>query len=305
MKLSIIGGAGTLGAAVAFRLCQNKQVNELCLIDVNEPLLMNHIMDLQNAYPEKTIYKGSYEDLTGSSIVIITAGVPNRNDVKSRTEFLEGNIMLFNEFGKYIKKYSESAFIITASNPVDVLNYYLYREFGFKKSQLLGYTVNDSRRLEHSIRKVMSISEEKDVFSPVIGEHGNTQVPLFSLTQVNGKPFSIDADKQIAIREEITNWFIDFNRLNINRTTGWATASGIGKIIDGITNEEKIETVGSAILEGEYGINDISIGVPVSISLNGIESIQDWKLSNEELKHFRQSAETIRHLIEPYILKEV
>ncbi|BAQ08868.1 malate/lactate dehydrogenases [Bacillus sp. OxB-1] len=301
MKISIIGGAGTLGSATAFRLGQNEQVQEICLLDINDMLVTNHIMDFQNTYPEKKIYKGNYKDLAESQIIIITAGVPNRNDVTSRNEFLEGNISLFREFGKQIKRYCESAFILTVSNPVDALNYFLYREFKFKKSQLLGYTLNDSRRFEHSIRTIMKIDSAEKVFSPVIGEHGRTQVPLFSQVRINDEKVSINSQVQQAVREMVSNWFTEFNGLNIDRTTGWATAAGIGKIVDGITNNEKMKTIGSAILDGEYGIFEISMGVPVVVDQNGTVSIPEWQLTNEEKLALQWSADTIKQTIHPFV----
>jgi malate/lactate dehydrogenase len=301
MKISIVGGAGTLGAAIAFRLCQNNQVDELCLIDVNESLLMNHLMDLQTAYPAQTIYKGNFQDLTGSQLILITAGVPNRNDIESRNIFLQGNISLFQSFGTHIKKYAPDAFIMTVSNPVDALNYYLYRNFDFRKEQLLGYTVNDSLRFERTIRSVMKISEDAHLFCPVIGEHGSTQVPLFSQTRLNGNPLALKAEDEVAIKEKLNRWFIEFNRLNINRTTGWATAAGIGRIIDGIVTNGEVDTIGSAIVEGEYGIRDISIGVPVTVNKDGIVSIHEWQLAKTELADYQHSAETIKQLIKSFI----
>lgn len=301
MKVSIIGGAGTLGSAVAFRLSQVEKITEVCLIDVNESLLMNHIMDMENAFPTQLITKGSYENLKGSEIIIITAGVPNRNDIESRDVFLEGNINIFKQFGENIKSYAPEALIITASNPVDALNYYLYRTYEFEPSQLLGYTLNDSLRFESSLRSVMNISREDDLFTPVIGEHGSTQVPLFSQVQLNGKRMKIRDVDQKVIKEKNDSWFIKFNQLNIDRTTGWTTAAGIGRIVEGLLMNESIETIGSIILNGEYGIQDISIGSPITVNLTGINSIRDWNLSELELTDFQRSAEKIKQLIQPYI----
>lgn len=301
MKISIVGGAGTLGAAIAFRLCQNDQVDELCLIDVNDSLLMNHLMDLKTAYPAQTVYKGNFQDVNGSQLIIITAGVPNRNDIESRDVFLQGNIPLFQGFGENIKKYAPDAFIITVSNPVDALNYYLYQNFGFRKEQLLGYTVNDSLRFEQAIRSVMEISEDAHLFSPVVGEHGSTQVPLFSQTRLNGNPLALKVEDEVAIKEKLNRWFIEFNRLNINRTTGWATAAGIGRIIDGIVPNGEVDTIGSAIVEGEYGICGVSIGVPITVNKDGIVSILDWQLTKAELVDYQHSAETIKQLIKSFV----
>lgn len=304
MKISIIGGAGTLGAAAAFRLCQNDQVSELCLIDINENLVKNHVMDLQNAYPAKKIQAAAYEEMTGSEMIIITAGVPNRNDIDSRDVFLQGNLALFDEFGKQIKLYAPAAFILTVSNPVDALNYYLYTEFHFAKQQLLGYTLNDSFRLEQAIRSVKQLPEQSRIVSPVIGEHGGTQVPLFSKVRADGQPIKLLEQDIETVKRKVHNWFKEFNQLKINRTTGWTTAAGIGTIVDGLTQSGgAFETVGSAVLTGEYGITGVSLGAPVTIAKKGILSIQEWSLTDEELAAYHFSAETVKRVMEPFLKK--
>src|SRR5699024_10536505 len=224
-KISIIGAAGTLGSSCAMTLLMNRYAEELCLIDVNENALDNHIMDLENAFPDQTIYRGTYEDLRGSSIVIITAGVPNRNDETSRNAYLLDNVKIFETIGSNIARYAPEAVVITASNPVDLLNYYLFNKFNFQRSQLIGYTLNDSYRFAWAINKALNWNDS--LFSPVIGEHGETQVPLFSQVKKRNKKIEFTPDQITQIKEDIQSWFVTFNRLNVPRTTGWTTAGGV------------------------------------------------------------------------------
>src|SRR5699024_9893418 len=252
MKLSIIGGAGTLGSAIAYQMGNINEIVDVCIIDINKNLAENHIMDLGGAYPHKRYYFGNYQDLTNSSIIIIAAGIPNRNDIDSRDAFFKGNVKLLKEFGENIKKYAEDSLIMIASNPVDALNYYLYETFKFKKRQLLGYSLNDSLRFEKAIRKSLELPADTKVTSPVIGEHGDYQVPLFSQIQINQQKKIISEQKKEDINKEIKDWFIDFNNLEIDRTTGWMTAKGIGILVEKIVNGNKFITVGSAIMDGEY-----------------------------------------------------
>jgi len=172
-KISIIGAAGTLGAAIAFQMANKEKVRKICLIDIDKNLLKNHLMDLQNAYPDKNIYIGDYAELRNSTIIIISAGVPNRNNISNRNVFLKGNLSLFKEFGEKIRKYSPDSLIVTVSNPVDLLNYYLYKEFRFSRKQLIGYTMNDSLRFEWALREVLYLYDDK-IVAPVLGEHGET-----------------------------------------------------------------------------------------------------------------------------------
>src|SRR5699024_3069892 len=144
-------------------------------------------------------------------VIVITAGVPNRTDIESRDVFLEGNLKLMKLFGTEIKQYAPDALIITASNPVDSLNYYLYKEFDFRKEQLLGYSLNDSLRFERSLRSVMQVDRNKELFTPVIGEHGSTQVPLFSLITMDGENMRLNEADRSKIKDKNDRWFIEFN----------------------------------------------------------------------------------------------
>ncbi len=302
-KVSIIGGAGTLGAAIAFTLASKPVVEEICLIDVNENLLLNHIMDFQNAYPAKTIYKGSYNDLKGTDIIIITAGIPNRNDINSRNVFLEGNLKLFQTFGREISLHAPNAIIVTASNPVDILNYYLFTEYRFERKKLIGYTLNDSKRFEWGLRSILPISNNDQVYSPVIGEHGSTQVPLFSQVKLNGLPLNISKEDKELVKEKLQSWFIDFNNLQINRTTGWTTAVGLSNVVDKLLVDESSELIGSAILEGEYGISNVSLGVPITVNKEGIQRINNWEIDQVEKDLLHYSANQVKNTFNEFAIK--
>ncbi|ARK28875.1 malate dehydrogenase [Halalkalibacter krulwichiae] len=302
-KISIIGAAGTLGASCAMNLALNSRISELCLLDINEALLDNHIMDLENAFPDKYIYRGNYEDLAGSSIVVITAGVPNRNEETSRDAYLMENVKIFKHIGANIRKYCSNAIIITASNPVDLLNYYLHKEFGFKPHQLIGYTLNDSYRFSWAINKVLN--GKNQVYSPVIGEHGETQVPIFSQVRINNKEASFTVEEKKQIQEEIKTWFVKFNQLNIQRTTGWTTGVGISQLVGSLLSDQEVLTIGSVILRGEYNSQGISIGVPISVNREGVKQIIEWDLTVEENKDFCSSVEKIsKNIEESFLLKE-
>src|SRR5699024_2643716 len=150
-------------------------------------------------------YRGEYKDLAGSHIVIITAGVPNRNDETSRNAYLADNLKIFETIGSNIARYSPETIVVTASNPVDLLNYYLYTNFNFQRSQLIGYTLNDSYRFAWAINK--TLNRHDALFSPVIGEHGETQVPLFSQVKKNNKRIEFTSEQIEQIKEDIQSWF--------------------------------------------------------------------------------------------------
>ncbi|MFD1360849.1 malate dehydrogenase [Lentibacillus salinarum] len=297
-KISIIGAAGTLGSSCAMTISLEGYADELCLIDVNENFLDNHLMDLENAFPDKNIYRGTYEDLKGSSIIVITAGVPNRNEETSREAYLMDNINIFNKIGSNIARYASDAIIVTASNPVDLLNYYLYKKMGFQKNQLIGYTLNDSYRFGWAINKTLNTN--KDVYSPVIGEHGDTQVPVFSKVKRNDERIEFTTEQKSQIYQEIKTWFVRFNSLNIPRTTGWTTGVGIRKIIDALSQKEGTVMTASTVLDGEYGAKEISIGVPVVINQDGIQRIMEWDLVADEQKAFDKSVQKLKKIVQEH-----
>ncbi|MFB4162413.1 malate dehydrogenase [Alteribacillus sp. JSM 102045] len=297
-KITIIGGAGTLGAAAAFSLASHENIDEICMIDINENLLKNQVMDLQNAYPAKVLYAGSYRDLVHTDIVIITAGIPNRNDITSRCEFLDGNIKLFKEFGENIQTYAPEALIITASNPLDLLNYYLYENYDFHPRQLAGYTLNDSFRFEWALREALDVPAKDSLFTPVLGEHGESQVPVFSQVTRSGRSFEMAASTQESIRKKLKSWFRDFNSLKINRTTGWTTAAGIRTMVEKMLQQELSEMIGSAIFRGEYGFHGISMGAPLLVNNQGVQQVQEWTLTPAEKENYAHSAHVLKASIE-------
>ncbi len=296
-KVSIIGAAGTLGSSCAMSLAMNDMIHELCLIDVNNSLLDNHVMDFENAFPEKKIYRGTYEHLKESEVIIITAGVPNRNNETSRNAYLIDNIKIIREIGSQIENYAPNAVIITASNPVDLLNYYLYKTFNFKKERLIGYNLNDSFRFDWAIRKNLQLSYKGKIQTPVIGEHGESQVPVFSQVKTKEGYITFTEGQKKSIHDDIRTWFVQFNRLNVNRTTGWTTAVGMRRLIEGLLTNRTTNLLCSAVLEGEYGIEGLSIGVPVKINKDGIKSIVSWNLTETERQGFNQSAVKILNII--------
>lgn len=295
-KISIIGAAGTLGSSCAMTVLMDRYAQELCLIDVNGKLLDNHIMDLENAFPDQQMYRGEYKDLAGSHIVIITAGVPNRNDETSRNAYLADNLKIFETIGSNIAKYSPEAIVVTASNPVDLLNYYLYTNFNFQRSQLIGYTLNDSYRFAWAINK--TLNRRDALFSPVIGEHGETQVPLFSQVKKNNKRIEFTSEQIEQIKGDIQGWFVTFNRLNVPRTTGWTTAVGVSHLIKALGKKEKTILTGSVILDEEFEQDNLSIGVPIEVNQNGMQRIVEWNLSETESEAFNQSIRKIKTVIE-------
>ncbi len=295
-KISIIGGGGTLGSSFGFMLAFKGIFDEICLIDKNKNLVINHIMDMENALVGQTktrLYSGDMEDLKGSHAVFITASIPNQN-VSSRLAFLEGNLKVIDEIGVEIKKYAPNAIIVTATNPTDILNHYLHTRFKFERHKLFGYNLNDSKRFEWAIRDVLGLASNDKLFSPVLGEHGGSQVPVYSKVLLNGESLNFKNELKELVNHKIKSWFVQFNDLKINRTTGWTSAIGLTEIAMGLVDTKSTSILGSAILTGEYGLSNVSIGVPLLINKEGLIEVQEWNLQEEEYNELKNSADNIK-----------
>jgi len=302
-KVSIIGGGGTIGSAAGFLLALKGICDEVCLIDLNRNLATNHVMDIDNAITGVSatrVYAGDMTDLAGSDVVIMTASVPNRN-VTSRMAFLEDNLKIMDSVGRELAKYAPDAIVVMASNPADILNYYLYKKFGFKREQCIGYTLNDSKRFAWAIRGVTGLDPDTDLFAPVIGEHGGSQVPLFSQVKYGGKPLTLTAEQKEQVLNKVNNWFVEFNQLNINRTSGWTSAVGLAEVGEALLQREPVLMMESAILTGQYGWEGLSIGVPVLLNSGGVHQVLEWELAEEELSKFQESAKLIKETIDRVI----
>jgi malate dehydrogenase len=298
MKVGIIGGAGTVGSSIAFYLATKNIVAEIVLLDVKENILRAHAMDLEQAISalnSTTIRVGGWEALQDCQIVVMAASVPERN-AQSRVEYLEDNLNIVREVAGRIARYCPDAIVITATNPVDVFNYTLYALTGLPASQFIGFSRNDSLRLRWAIGQVLGVPAT-EVEAMVIGEHGEAQVPLFSRVTIKGKAVELNPSQKVEVEKRIKTWFTNYVSLNSGRSSGWTSAVTIGQIIEVIVNNSEEVLTCSAILDGQYGLAGISIGIPVVLGRSGITQIVELPLSQEEIIGLQAAAQKIRELI--------
>ena len=298
MKLGIVGGGGLLGSTTAFYAGLSGVLSEIKLLDVKENMVMSHAMDMDQALSTLSptrVVKANYEELADCEIVLITASLPERT-VKNRNEFLQDNLSLIKDVCENIKKYCKAPIVINATNPIDVFNYVVWKRLGLPREKMLGFCINDSVRLRWSIAKHLNIPTA-GVEAICIGEHGESQVPLFSGVRIDQKPYALSEDSKIAVMGEIGRWFKNYQALESGRTSGWTSALGLGKMIGAIARENAEVIPCSAILDGEYGQKDVSIGVPVLLGRGGVREICTVPMSAHEKEKFAQSADKIRGIL--------
>ncbi len=298
MKLAIIGGAGLLGSTTAFYAGSLGCLSEIKLVDLNQNMLMSHVMDMDQALSSITNTKvtyATYEEINDCDIILLTASLPETN-VSSRNEYLKGNLGIVESVCKEISKLEANKIIINATNPIDVFNYVIYKMLGYDRNKIIGFSINDTIRLEWAIAKLLNI-KSTEIKAICLGEHGDGQVPLFDRVEHNNKKIFLSEEQRQSVSNEISSWFTRYQALKSGRTSGWTSAVGLTRIIQAIATDAKDIVPCSVILDGEYGENDVSIGVPIRLGKNGVEQIIQLDLTDEQNSLFNKSSIKIKDLI--------
>jgi len=295
MKITIIGASGCVGSCAAFYLAAGELADEILMIGGRKQnVLKQHAMDLGTAVSARDVIvrAGDFEDMPGSDIVINAAGAP-QGVINSRMEMLPKNIPIIRDISLHIRKYCPEAIVITASNPVDPLNYATYLCSHLDRSKFIGYSINDSFRFREMVARAVG-ARVGEVEGTVIGEHGSTQVLLFSTVKVNGAPIFLSQEIKEGIRAEVPNILKRYEELQSGRTAGWTCAVGLADIVRAISNDSRETFPCSVVLDGEYGYRGLSMSVPAVIGGNGIERVLEWELAPDEQEGLKITADTLK-----------
>jgi len=297
MKVAIIGGGGTVGSTAAFCLAKRNVVAEIVLLDARENMAQSHAMDLEQAVgpvTETTIRAGDAGSLADADIVIVTAGVPERR-VASRNEFLAGNRVIIREVSRLICEKCPGAIIVTASNPVDVLNYELYTLTGSPPGKVIGFAENDSVRFRWAVARQAGVPVSA-VSALAVGEHGDS-VFLFDTVRIDGTRPDFSPAARQEIKAEVQNWFLQYQALNSMRSSGWTSGENLAALAEELIRPAGRVFVCSAIMQGQYGISGVSLGVPVRLGPEGIREIVELPLAAEELEQLQAAARRVREML--------
>lgn len=299
-KVTVIG-AGNVGATAAQRLAE-KQLCDVVLVDIAEGLPQGKALDLAEAAPiEKHDAKvegaNEYEPSKDSDIIIITAGIPRKPGM-SRDDLISTNMKIMKDVTGKVAKLSPNAIIIIVSNPLDAMCHVAFDASGFPKNRVIGMAgVLDSARFRTFISRELDVSVE-NTHAFVLGGHGDTMVPLPRYSTVAGIPLTelLPADKIDALVQRTRNGGAEIVGLLKTGSAFYAPASAAVEMAEAILKDTKKILPCAALLEGEYGINDLFIGVPVKLGANGIEDIIQIKLTDEEQQALNKSADAVQEL---------
>jgi malate dehydrogenase len=302
-KISLIG-AGNIGGELA-ALVARKELGDVVLFDIpeKEGVAKGKALDLEQngavlGYDSHIKGSSSWDDVAGSDVVIITAGVPRKPGM-SRDDLLSINLKIIRSVGENLKKAAPNAFVIVVSNPLDAMVYELKKVTGFPGKKVVGMAgVLDSARFQLFIARELGVSV-KDVRPMVLGGHGDTMVPVTSACTVNGVPVPqlIAADKLAAIVDRTRNGGGEIVKL-MGTSAFYAPASAAVLMAESYLKDLKRMVACAAFLDGEYGYKDLYMGVPVVIGAGGVEKVVSINLSADEKAMLEKSAGAVRELIE-------
>lgn len=301
-KVAIIG-AGHTGATLAFMLAE-KTLADVVLLDKpeNEKPACGKALDIAESGPIFNFnnqIKGTsdYQDIAGSDIVVITAGVARKPGM-IRDDLIQINESVMTQVTEGIKTYAPDSTIIVLTNPVDAMTYAVYKQSGFPKNRVLGQSgILDTARYRTFIAEALNVART-DVSGLVLGGHGDTMVPLLSTTTVGGVPLTelLAQDKIDAIAERTRKGGAEIVGLLGNGSAYYAPAAAIFEMAAAILKDERRVLPAITYLEGEYGFSDICLGVPTLIGANGVEQVVEMKLSEDEQAQLKASADAVEEV---------
>ena len=300
-KVSVIG-AGNVGAVCAQRILE-KGYADIVLVDIIEGLPQGKALDMLESMPvfgcdRRIIGTNDYKDTANSDVVVITSGVPRKPGM-TREELLQINMKIVTEVTQSVVKYSPNCIIIMVTNPLDAMTYLARRTSQFPKNRVVGMSgILDTARLRSFIAAELNVSVE-DVFACILGQHGEAMVILPRLTTVCGMPITKLLPQETVDRlvERTKKAGAEIVGLLKTGSAFYAPSAGAAQMVGAILLDKKQILPCAAYLDGEYGIKDTVITVPVKLGKNGIEQIIELELTAEEKAALANSAKAVDELV--------
>ncbi|TAF99139.1 MAG: malate dehydrogenase [Cytophagia bacterium] len=305
MKITVVG-AGNVGATCADVLAYREVANEIVLLDIKEGVAEGKALDIWqkapiDSYDSRTI--GSTNDYTKtahSDVVVITSGIPRKPGM-SRDDLISTNANIVKSVTEQVVANSPNAIIIIVSNPLDVMTYVSHSVSKFPRTKVLGMAgILDTARYRAFLAEALNVSP-KDIQAMLLGGHGDTMVPLPRYTTVGGIPVTelIDKDRLDAIVNRTINGGGELVKL-MGTSAWYAPGSAAAQMVEAIVKDQKRVVPVCMSLEGEYGIKDCYLGVPVILGKNGVEKIIELKLEESERQLLEASRQKVKEVMDIY-----
>ncbi len=300
-KVTIIG-AGNVGSTIAYSLILGNDVEEIAIIDINEKLVNAQVMDLEHSVPfvgRTRVKVGTYNDCVDSSVVIITCGV-SQKEGETRLDLVDKNSKIIKSILPKIFEKNEDIVVVMVTNPVDVLTYIAVKMYPKKEQQILGTgTLLDSARFRHLIGEHLSINP-KSIHAYIIGEHGDSEVPLWSTAAVGNMKLDTCLKISKLDKEKIFNEAKNaaYAIIEGKQSTYYAIGAGTSRLVNGILFDKRTVLPVSHYIKNHYGVSDICLSMPVVIGRKGVVSRLCVEINDDEKKLLVNSAKILKNTIE-------
>ena len=301
-KVTVVGGAGNVGATVA-RIIAGKGLADVVIIDIAESKAAGIALDIYETCPiigsdSRVIGGSDWSAAAGSDIVVITSGKP-RTPTMSRDDLVRDNFNIMKAIAPKLVEHTPDAIIIPVANPLDAMAQALFKLTKFPKERIIGMAgVLDSARMSTFIAMELGVSVE-NVSSFVLGGHGDTMVPLPRYSTVAGIPITdlLSKEQIEAISKRTAGGGLEITKL-VGTSAWYAPGQATAEMVEAILRDKKKILPCSVFLQGEYGINDLFVGVPCKLGARGVEQIIQIKLTAEEDAALKKSAASVKELVD-------
>ncbi|MBM4193613.1 MAG: malate dehydrogenase [Gemmatimonadetes bacterium] len=298
-KITVVG-AGNVGATAAQRIAEKELARTVVMVDVADGIPQGKGLDQWESAPielfdSRVVGTTGYEETAGSDIVVITAGIARKPGM-SRDDLLNTNAGIVKSVAEQVAKTSPNAILIIVSNPLDVMCYVAMKASGFPRERVIGMAgVLDTARYRSFLAMELDVSV-RDIQAMVLGGHGDTMVPLISYTTVSGIPITqlMSKGKLDPIVDRARNGGAEIVKYLKTGSAYYAPSSGAVQMVEAIVRDQKRILPCSAWLQGEYGMKDVYLGVPIKLGRKGMEQIIEVSLTADERAALEKSAQAVR-----------
>ena len=308
----VLVGTGFVGMSFAYSMLNQGGIEELVLIDVNKEKAEGEAMDLSHGLPfapdRIEFWAGDYEDCKTADIVVITAGA-NQQPGESRLDLVQKNSKIMRSIIREVMKSGFNGILVVASNPVDVLTYVAWQESGLPRHRVIGSgTALDSARFRYEIGKYLNV-DTRSIHGYIIGEHGDTEFPVWSHTTVGVMPLLdvVKNNPQFKI-EDLEEIYVNvrdaaYHIIERKGATYYGIGMSLARLVKAILNDENSVLPVSVYLNGQYGHRDVFLGIPAIINRNGVREVLELNLTGSEKEKLTKSVEVLKETLDSVIQK--
>ena len=294
----VVIGIGSVGSTTAFTLLLRGRMEELVLIDVNKGKAIGDALDMNHGLPfvsRAKVWAGTYEDCRDADIIIITAGAAQKPG-EDRINLLKRNVAIFESITTEVLKYNTDGILLIASNPVDVMSYFTWKKSGWPARRVIGSgTLLDSARFRYLISEQLQI-DSRSIHAHIIGEHGDSELPVWSLANVAGTALSLSEEQKDAVFKNTRD--AAYQIIEAKGSTYYAIALALDRICTAILRNEAAVLNVSTLLTDYHGISDVYLGVPCIVDRHGIHDTLPLSINEKEKELLHNSANKLKGIIQ-------